>query len=109
MQIKGNEARIRYCISDFIFNNSDDTDFYQKLFAGYDLLTVNNIIIKVISSFELVLTDTAVKNLLVHVLIAIKRAGKEHNVMYTLRESREIEQHREYMIATSILRKFITN
>ena len=102
MQIKGNEARIRYCISDFIFNNSDDTDFYQKLFAGYDLLTVNNIIIKVISSFELVLTDTAVKNLLVHVLIAIKRAGREHNVMYTLRESREIEQHREYMIATSI-------
>ena len=101
MQIKGDEARIRYCISEYVFNNSD-INFYQRLFSGYDLSIINNIIIKVISSYELVLTDTSLKNLLIHVLIAIKRANKEHNVMYTLRESREIEKHREFMIATAI-------
>ena len=45
---------------------------------------------------------TSLKNLLVHVLIAMKRATKEHNVMYTLRESKKIEQHKEFLIATSI-------
>lgn len=103
MQIKGDEAQIRYCISEYIFSEFNDTDgFYQKLFSEYDLNAISNILLKVISSYELILTDTALKNLLVHVLIAIKRAGKEHNVIYTLRQSKEIEQHREFLIATSI-------
>lgn len=108
MQIKGNEAQIRYCISEYISRDSKQNsemqldNFYQKLFAQYDLKAINEIIIKVSSSYDLVLTDNSLKNLLVHVLIAIKRAHTEHNVTYTLRESKEIEKHREFLIATSI-------
>lgn len=103
MQIKGDEAQIRYCISEYIFSEFDDTNkFYQNLFSEYNLNIINNILIKVISSYELTLTDSSLKNLLIHVLIAIKRANKEHNVIYTLRQSKEIEQHREFLIATSI-------
>lgn len=103
MQIKGNEAQIRYCISEYIFRDNLKTDdFYQHLFAEYKLNNIHNILIRVLTSYELVLTDTSLKNLLVHVLIAIKRATKEHNVMYTLRESKKIEQHKEFLIATSI-------
>ncbi len=108
MRIKGNEAQIRYCISEYVFtdntisNSININNFYRNLFAPYDLNTINKILINVISSYELTLTDTALKNLLVHVLIALKRACNENNVVYTLRESKEIEQHREFSIATSI-------
>ena len=103
MKIKGNEAQIRYCISEYLQEGKDKTDsFYSTLFDEYDLNTFNNIIIKVISSYDLVLTDNSIKNLLVHVLIAIKRADTQNNVTYTLRESREIEKHKEFLIATSI-------
>lgn len=103
MQIIGNEAQIRYCISEYIFRDNLQTDdFYQQLFTEYNLNNINNILIKVLTSYELVLTDISLKNLLVHVLIAMKRATKEHNVIYTLRESKEIEQHKEFLIATSI-------
>lgn len=103
MQIKGNEAQIRYCISEYIFRDNLKTDdFYQHLFVEYKLNNIHNILIRVLTSYELVLTDTSLKNLLVHVLIAMKRATKEHNVMYTLRESKKIEQHKEFLIATSI-------
>lgn len=103
MQIKGNEAQIRYCISEYIFRDNIQTDtFYQDLFYEYDLKNINDILIRVLTSYELVLTDISLKNLLVHVLIAIKRASKDHNVIYTLRESKEIEQHKEFLIATSI-------
>lgn len=103
MQIKGNEAQIRYCISEYIFrDNLQADDFYQQLFSEYNLNDINNILIRVLTSYELVLTDISLKNLLVHVLIAMKRATKEHNVIYTLRESKEIEQHKEFLIATSI-------
>lgn len=103
MQIIGNEAQIRYCISEYIFrDNLKIDDFYKQLFTEYNLNNINNILIKVLTSYELVLTDISLKNLLVHVLIAMKRATKEHNVVYTLRESKEIEQHKEFLIATSI-------
>ena len=103
MKIKGNEAQIRYCISEYLQEGKDKTDsFYSTLFDEYDLNTFNNIIIKVISSYDLVLMDNSIKNLLVHVLITIKRADTQNNVTYTLRESREIEKHKEFLIATSI-------
>lgn len=103
MQIIGNEAQIRYCISEYIFrDNLKIDDFYKQLFTEYNLNNINNILIKVLTSYELVLTDISLKNLLVHVLIAMKRATKEHNVVYTLRESKEIEQHKEFLIAASI-------
>ena len=103
MQIIGDEAQIRYCISEYIFrDNLQVDDFYQQLFKEYNLNNINNILLKVLTSYELVLTDISLKNLLVHVLIAMKRATNEHNVIYTLRESKEIEQHKEFLIATSI-------
>lgn len=103
MQIIGNEAQIRYCISEYIFRDNLQTDdFYQRLFTEYSLNNINNILIKVLTSYELVLTDISLKNLLVHVVIAMKRATKEHNVIYTLCESKAIEQHKEFLIATSI-------
>lgn len=106
MSIKGNEAKIRYCISEYIFRKDAQennlVDFYQKLFPEFDLVQIENILTKVISSYELVFADTALQNLLPHVLIAIRRAGQEHNVIYSLRESKDIEQHQEFLIATAI-------
>ena len=109
MWVKGNEAQVRYCISEYIFDESTNlNNFYQNLFADYDLSKIKSIIIKVLTSYEMLLTDNSLDNLMVHVIVAIKRAQAQHNVTYTLRESRDIEQHREFLIATSIFEEIYT-
>ena len=45
MQIKGNEAQIRYCISEYIFRDNLKTDdFYQHLFVGVCLPNYRHIL-----------------------------------------------------------------
>lgn len=108
MIIAGDEAQIRYCISEYIFRGRDGKDQSReeelncRLFSEYDLAQVKEILLKVLSSYEMVLGDVAVNNLLTHVLIALKRAGRENNVVYTLSESKDIEKHREFLIASAV-------
>ncbi len=108
MMIAGNEAQIRYCISEYIFRGQSgkaqgsENELNRKLFSEYDLVLVKDILFKVLSSYEMVLGDVAVNNLLTHVLIALKRAGRENNVVYTLSESKDIEKHREFLIASAV-------
>ena len=108
MMIAGDEAQIRYCISEYIFRGRDgkglsgEEELNSRLFSEYDLTQLKEILLKVLSSYEMVLGDVAVSNLLTHVLIALKRAGRENNVVYTLSESKNIEKHREFLIASAV-------
>lgn len=108
MMIAGDEAQIRYCISEYIFRGQGskvqerEDEINRRLFSEYDLALVKKILLKVLSSYEMVLGDVAVSNLLTHVLIALKRADRENNVVYTLSESKNIEKHREFLIASSV-------
>lgn len=108
MQIAGNEAQIRYCISEYIFNRNQKEDvytneFYQNLFDKVDLYKIEEIILTVTAKRAIKLTDMAIKNLLIHIAIAIKRANHENQIVYTISQTKKIEKTIEFQVARDII------
>ena len=74
VKIVGDEAKIRYCISEYIFNSKgyfgiEENQFYQSIFKEQEIEKLREILLDVISVYNLRLTDLAFKNVLIHSLI----------------------------------------
>lgn len=106
--IKGDEAQIRYCISEYIFNSNDLVDlaqnqFYQELFSLEEIEQVKQIILKVILKYDIHLTDIAFKNLLIHVIITMKRADGKNTTEYSRAEMLSLEESVYFSVAHEII------
>lgn len=107
IQITGNEAQVRYCIAEYVFNQKKQEAgyvgaFYQALFKALDLREIEQIILRVIAQKRMKLTDMAIKNLLVHTAIAIERARHANHIVYTVSQTQKIEQMPEFVVAKEI-------
>lgn len=107
MRLTGDESKLRNFISEYLFRMQEvqkipKQDFYAKLFPNADFSVLLDIIMKISESFELHLTDTAIYNLVIHTAIAIERAQHGNTMVYTLRQSKSVENAREFEVATSI-------
>lgn len=106
--IKGDEAQIRYCISEYIFNSNDLVDlaqneFYRKLFSLEEIEKVKQIILKVILKYNIHLTDIAFKNLLVHIIITLKRADGKNTTEYSKEQMLILEESIDFSVAQEII------
>lgn len=107
IQVDGDEAQVRYCISEYIFDRKDQEAFYadafyQSLFSDVDLHKIGNIILQIIASREMNLTDMAMKNLFLHTAITVQRAMKFHPIVYTEAQVQHIEKLSEFLVANDI-------
>lgn len=107
LRIDGSETKIRYCISEYILNkkqgeNTYNDIFYEHLFKDIDLDTVEKIILRVITAYEIRLTDMAVQNLLVHIAIIMKRTNQENYMVYPVSQTKALEKTNEFEVAASI-------
>lgn len=64
VKIVGDEAKIRYCISEYIFNSKgyfgiEENQFYQSIFKEQEIQKLREILLDVISVYNLRLTDLA--------------------------------------------------
>lgn len=108
IKISGDEAQIRYCISEYIFNRDDllnlpKNQFFNDLFPSQEIEAIKHILLKVILKHNIHLTDIAFKNLLVHIIITMRRAGKKNTVEYTANECLRLEQSSYFIPAGEIL------
>ncbi len=103
MMVTGRERELRQAIFDHLFAvRGVREQTLAACGAEIDRKVLRQILIRVISSYDLVLTDDSLAHLLDCVFIALLRAAKEHNVSYMLRESKEIEAQAEFAMATAI-------
>jgi len=107
MQISGNEAKLRYFLAEYCSDRKETNaiakeDFYRQLFKAIDLDAVEKIILRVITAYEIRLTDMAVQNLLIHIAIAMKRANQENYMVYTVSQTKIMEKTKEFEVAASI-------
>lgn len=103
MMVTGRERELRQAIFNHLFAVCEVRGRVKAALAErIDRKALRQILIRVISSYELVLTDDALAHLLDHAFIALLRASEECNVSYMLRESREIEAQREFAMATAV-------
>ncbi|TKH34471.1 PTS fructose transporter subunit IIA [Paenibacillus polymyxa] len=107
IRIKGNEAKLRYCISDYIFNRTDEIGGQQmphpSLISNEELELIREVILDRIEYHDIQLSDIALNNLVIHIAIACKRIREEKYVSYYPQEMKKIEAQKEFRVATEIV------
>lgn len=96
VRIVGDEAKIRYCISEYVFNRNDLVDlsknpFFATIFPSKELDVLKEILLKVVLKHNIHLTDVAFKNLLIHIIITLSRQYVENTVEYKQEEQKNLE------------------
>lgn len=108
LHIVGEEARIRFCISQYVFNNQetkikDEQFFYEDVFSKKNTEGVKNILTKAIINYDIKLTDIAFNNLVVHTLIMLKRSERKQHVNYSDKDIEMLKNTNEYHCALNII------
>ncbi|CUH96692.1 hypothetical protein P22_2782 [Propionispora sp. 2/2-37] len=106
--IKGDEAQIRYCMSEYIFNSNELVDltqngFYRHVFSLEEINKVQQIMLEVIQKYNIPLTDIAFKNLLVHLMITLKRADSKNTTEYSREEMTNLEESAYFAVAQEVI------
>ncbi|WP_196604364.1 BglG family transcription antiterminator [Pectinatus haikarae] len=100
IQIDGDENQVRNCIFDYI----DKSDcFAEKIFAETDMISIDEVISKVLREREMQIPDTDKTSLCIHVAIAITRAQCGKSISYPISTVKKIDQTFEYNVAKDIL------
>ncbi|MBQ9615674.1 MAG: transcription antiterminator [Selenomonadaceae bacterium] len=103
MALEGDERDIRRCMFDHLFCPPDARELVlEEMPCRIDIGELQSIAIRVTSSYDVMLMDDSLEHLLDYLLITLTRAEQEHNISYKLRESKEIESHSEFAMASAI-------
>lgn len=93
IRVKGNEAKLRYCISDYIFSRTDEIGEQQmshpSLISNEEMEFIREVILDRIEIHDIQLSDIALNNLVIHIAIACKRIREERYVSYYPQEMKK--------------------
>ncbi|MBC2456094.1 BglG family transcription antiterminator [Clostridium beijerinckii] len=103
--LKGNEEDIRSCISYYIFNRFENDiinlNSIEMIFEKSSIEEMECILIAAINKNNISITDISFYNLLIHILIAIKRVKNENTLAKPLFAD-ELQEIYEYKVAKEI-------
>ena len=113
VRIVGDEAKIRYCISEYMFNRNDLVDlsknpFFETIFSKEEIEFLKEILLKVVLKHNIHLTDVAFKNLLIHIIITLSRQDAENTVEYKKEEQKNLERSFYFGVVEELL-EYIKN
>lgn len=108
VRIIGEEAKIRYCISDYIFNDKTKTkkekkQFFENIFSANEIKIVREILLENIKKYNLKLTDISFNNLVNHTLIMLERFKFKKVVKYPIEEIRAFTSTDEFKCAQEVI------
>ncbi|OBA02850.1 PTS fructose transporter subunit IIA [Paenibacillus polymyxa] len=107
IRVKGKETKLRYCISDYIFNSTDEIGGQQMphptLISNEEMEFIREVILERIEYHDIQLSDIALNNLVIHIVIACKRIREEKYVSYYPQEMKKIEAQKEFRVAAEIV------
>lgn len=110
IKLKGSELKLRFCMSEYIFNRSDE-EIGDDFIAGTELSSLSKkeldsiwkIIMIQLEKNKITLSDIAINNLLIHIAIACKRIKSGHHISLFQTELQEIKKQKEYQVAKKIV------
>ena len=108
VRIIGEEDKIRYCISDCIFNDKTKTkkerqEFIEILFSANEVKIVKEILLENIKKYNLKLTDISFNNIVNHTLIMLERFKSKKVVKYPIEEIRTFTLTDEFRCAQEVI------
>ncbi|HLS09400.1 transcription antiterminator, partial [Lentibacillus sp.] len=106
----GDELKLRFCMAEYIFDRSEEISdkLPDELFSSFpkkDMDAVLEIIVDEIKVYDITLSDIAINNLLIHIVIAYKRIKEGHHVSLYHTDFKEIAEQREFQVAERIVKK----
>lgn len=106
----GDELKLRFCMAEYIFDRSEELGdkLPEELFSSLnkkDMDAVLNIIVEEINDNDITLSDIAINNLLIHIVIAYKRIREGYHVSLYHTDFEEIAEKREFNVAERIVKK----
>lgn len=113
--IEGNEIDRRLCISEYYFHSNLSAGFFASDNAMFvnaanstELTTINTILKNVISKYDLTLSDASIQNMVIHIVISMRRWKFYNYVHLDAGRAQEIVRYPEYA-AGDMLRKELEN
>ena len=105
IKIEGKESSIRFCISEYVFNQTPSTMESQwlSILSIGEFEIIRESILKQLREHRIVISDISFHNLLTHLVIAYKRIFEQKPVQMMKREFKESKSKKEYKVARKIL------
>ncbi|SDZ65793.1 lichenan operon transcriptional antiterminator [Evansella caseinilytica] len=109
LKATGSEMKLRFCLAEYLFDRTKETAAMILTSQLSDLIeadkfqTIWKIILERIKQNGLTLSDIAINNLFIHLVIAYKRVKSGHHVMLYQDESREMKKQKEFQVACDMI------
>ena len=100
LKLDGNEIQIRNCIFDYADKNEK---FYQKIFSDIDMISIDEVISKVLTEQDMEIPDIDKTSLCMHTAIAISRTQHKKRIDCSMSFAKKVSQTFEYSVAKNIL------
>ncbi|MDX8045558.1 BglG family transcription antiterminator [Gracilibacillus sp. S3-1-1] len=106
LKVEGNELNRRFCMSEYTFDRSDPvTEVNVDGMSDSTLEVITEIILEEVTANHITLSDIAMKNLAIHILIAYKRSKDGYYIQLVHQDLLEIYEQPEYEVALLIVNK----
>ncbi|SDQ17115.1 BglG family transcription antiterminator [Virgibacillus salinus] len=110
LMVVGDELKLRFCMAEYVFDRSEEISdkLPDELFSSFhkkDMDDVVKIIVDEIKANDITLSDIAINNLLIHIVIAYKRIKDGHHVSLYHTDFEEIIKQKEFKVAERIVKK----
>ncbi|MFC9710272.1 BglG family transcription antiterminator [Paenibacillus sp. NPDC056933] len=107
IRLRGDEVRLRLCISEFVVNRSDEerTGIQDalRIVSPREMTLIRSIILEQIQKLGVSLSDVAFSNLTIHIAIACKRIRDGNRVALLMDEKEEFRAAEEFQAAEQIV------
>lgn len=106
VKIKGSETQLRYCMSDYIFSRTEiapESTHSPSILSDEEMDLIREVILERIEVNDIILSDIALNNLVIHIAIACKRIRDERYVSFYPQEMKKIEAQKEFGVASEIV------
>ncbi|WP_188456631.1 BglG family transcription antiterminator [Virgibacillus oceani] len=107
IKVIGNETQIRFCISEYIFNQKpvplDDPADWLSILSKRDLEIIKTSILSNMRKHNIIISDIGLQNLITHLAIACKRIRESNSVEIVHEELRHMKGKKEFAVASEIV------
>ncbi|MBP3041197.1 transcription antiterminator [Bacillaceae bacterium Marseille-Q3522] len=97
LKITGDEAKLRYCIAEYVF----DSD--QQILPSEDIKNIEKLLIRRTKEASILLSDIGKNNLITHIAIACKRIQNNNYVSIPEKDFEKIKASNEFFVAKQIV------
>jgi lichenan operon transcriptional antiterminator len=109
IKIKGEELKLRFCMSEFIFNRNESFTYLDSreisILPAEDMTGIKEVIVEQIKCHKISLSDISLDNLVIHIAIALKRIEHGNHVSLPPNDLSDIQKESEYKVAFKIIRQ----